>query len=137
MTFLGLPQTFLSEVIVGVFSPAIVVFALGILLSDSFILPRLEATAMGITVAISAERDQVFVSVVTQSASRANVVDLKTIGTAAVLASPAVTLQHFDTEFAIRIWIQPKSRSLRLEITHWTFPICCSNSVFCGSGSNE
>ena len=26
-------------------------------MSDSFILPRLEATAMGITVAISAERD--------------------------------------------------------------------------------
>ena len=35
---------------------------------------------MGITVAISAERDQIFVCVVTQSASRANVVDLKVIG---------------------------------------------------------
>jgi len=73
---------------------------------------------MGITVAFSAERDQIFVSVVTQSASRANVVDLETIGTAAVLASPAVTLQHFSAEFAIRIWLQPKSRSLRLKIAH-------------------
>lgn len=62
--------------------------------------PRLEATAMGITVAISTERDQVLVSVVTQSASRANVVNLETIGTTAVLASPAVTLQHFDTEWS-------------------------------------
>ena len=70
------------------------------------------------TVAISAERDQIFVSVVTQSAPRANVVDLEVIGTTAILASPAVTLQHFDTEFAIRIWAQPKSWSSRFEITH-------------------
>jgi hypothetical protein len=44
---------------------------------------------MDAIVAISAERDQILVCVVTQQASRANVVDLKTIGTAAVLASPA------------------------------------------------
>ena len=73
---------------------------------------------MDVAVAISAERDQIFVCVVTQPASRANVVDLETIRTAAGLASPAVTLQHFGAEFAIRIWIQPKSRSSRLEITH-------------------
>jgi hypothetical protein len=73
---------------------------------------------MDVTVAISAERDQIFVCVVTQQASRANVVDLETIGTAAVLASPAVTLQHFGMEFAISSWVQPKPRSSRLEITH-------------------
>jgi hypothetical protein len=71
-----------------------------------------------VTVAISAERDQIFVCIVTQQASRAHVVDLKTIGTAAVLASPPVTLQHFGVEFAIRIWFQSQSRSSRLEITH-------------------
>jgi hypothetical protein len=58
---------------------------------------------MDVTVAISAERDQIFVFVITQPASEANVMDLKTIGTPARLASPAVTFQHFDTEFAIRI----------------------------------
>src|ERR1700719_4404569 len=47
--------------------------------------PRL---AMDVTVAISAERDQIFVYVVTQQASRANVVNLETIGSGAVLASP-------------------------------------------------
>jgi hypothetical protein len=60
---------------------------------------------MYVTVAISAERDQIFVSVVTQSASRANVVDLKMIRAAARLASPAVALQDFGVEFAIRIWV--------------------------------
>ena len=68
--------------------------------------------------AISAERDQIFVFVITQPASEANVMDLKTIGTPARLASPAVTLQHFATEFAIRIWTQPNSRSRWLEIAH-------------------
>jgi hypothetical protein len=47
---------------------------------------------MGITVAISAERDQVFVCVVSEPASRAHMVNLQSIGTAAVLASPAVAL---------------------------------------------
>jgi hypothetical protein len=73
---------------------------------------------MDVAVAISAERDQIFVFVITQPASEANVMDLKTIGTPARLASPAVTLQHFDTEFAIRNWIQPKSRPPWLEIAH-------------------
>jgi hypothetical protein len=73
---------------------------------------------MGVTVAISAERDQIFVCVVTQPVSRVDVVDLETIGTAAVLASPAITLQHFAVEFAIRICVEPKSRSSRLEIAH-------------------
>jgi hypothetical protein len=90
-----------------------------------------------VTVAISAECDQIFVYVVTQQASRANVVDLETVGTAAVLASPAVTLQHFGAEFAIRIWVPPKSRSSWLEIIHCAFFNCCTNSIFCGSGSRE
>ena len=70
------------------------------------------------TVAISAERDQIFICVVAQSASRVYVVDLEVIGSPAILASPPVTLQHFDTEFAIRIWVQPNSRSRWLEIAH-------------------
>jgi hypothetical protein len=73
---------------------------------------------MDVSVAISTERDQIFVCVVTQQASRANVVDLETIGTAAILASPTVTFQHFGAELAIRIWVQPKSRSSRPEIIH-------------------
>jgi hypothetical protein len=87
--------------------------------------------------AIGTECDQIFVSIITQSASRANVVDLKTIRTATVLASPTVTRQHFDTEFAIRIWVEPQPWSLQLAIPHCTLPICWTNSIFCGSGSNE
>ena len=63
---------------------------------------------MDVTVAISAKRDQIFICVITQSASRANVMDLKMIRAAAALASPAVTLQHFDAEFAVSLWVQPQ-----------------------------
>jgi hypothetical protein len=66
---------------------------------------------MDVAVAIGTERDQIFVCVVTQQASRAHVVNLETIGTAAVLTSPAVALQPFGAEFAIRIRVQPKLRS--------------------------
>ena len=62
---------------------------------------------MDVTVAISAERDQIFFCVVTQQASRANVVNLETIGSTAVLAPPAVAVQHFCAEFAVRIWVEP------------------------------
>ena len=58
---------------------------------------------MGVSVAVSAERDQILVFVITQSAPRANVVDLKTIEAATGLASPAVALQDFGAEFAIKI----------------------------------
>jgi hypothetical protein len=71
-----------------------------------------------VTVAISTKGDQVFIYIVAQTASRANMVDLKTIGTAAVLASPAVTLQHFGAEFAIRIRVQLKPRSPWSKISH-------------------
>jgi hypothetical protein len=63
--------------------------------------PRLGIVSVDVAMAIGTECDQIFVSIITQSASRANVVDLKTIRTATVLASPTVTRQHFDTEFAI------------------------------------
>ena len=74
--------------------------------------------AVDVTVAISTERDQIFVHVVTQQAPRVDVVDLETIRTAAVLASPAVAQQHFGAEFAIRIWVQPKPWSPWSKISH-------------------
>jgi hypothetical protein len=64
-----------------------------------------QAFSVDVTVAISAERDQIFVCIITQSSPRAEVVHLKSIGTAAILASPAITLQHFGAEFVIRIWV--------------------------------
>jgi hypothetical protein len=74
---------------------------------------------MDVTVAISAERDQILAYVITQLTPRANVMDLKMIGAATGLASPAVALQHFGAQFAIRIRVQPKPRSPWSKISHW------------------
>ena len=45
-------------------------------------------------VAAGAERDQVLLSVVSEAAPRADVVDLEVSTTPAPLAAPAVSLQH-------------------------------------------
>jgi hypothetical protein len=47
-------------------------------------------------VAISTKRDEIFAYVVTQQASRTNVVDLETIGATAVLASPTIPLSRYS-----------------------------------------
>ena len=47
---------------------------------------------MDVTVAIGAERDQIFVCIVTQQASRTHVVDLKSIGSTAILAFLCIPL---------------------------------------------
>ncbi len=49
---------------------------------------------MGISVTSSAEGNQVGLGIVSQSASWVDVVDLEVGRTAAVLAAPAVSLQH-------------------------------------------
>ncbi|MGC1786360.1 MAG: hypothetical protein WA718_06440 [Terriglobales bacterium] len=68
--------------------------------------------------AISTECDQILICVITQQAPRANVVDLEMLRTAAILASPAVALEHFGAELAVRICVEPQSWLSRLEITH-------------------
>jgi hypothetical protein len=48
-------------------------------------------------------------------------VDLKSIGTATVLASPTITLQHFGAEFAIRIRVYEKARpTIDARPLHWS-----------------
>jgi hypothetical protein len=95
----------------------------------------LKRFSVDVTVAISTERDQIFVYIVAQTASRANVVNLETIGTTGVLASPAVTLQHFGAEFAIGVENQkdyPTPRAGTFRSTQRTeFPIIRLKLYFC------
>ena len=70
-------------------------------------------TTMGFTVATAAECNEVLGDVISEQASRANVMDLEIVWASAVLASPSVSLQDLSTEFAVGIGIQPEPRSLR------------------------
>ena len=76
--------------------------------SGSF-LPRLP---MGFLMARRAEDNQIFGSVIAQSASRLNVMDLKVLHSPARLATPAISLQDFTAELAISFRIKSHSGPL-------------------------
>ena len=82
---------------------------------------------MGFLMARCAEGDQILGSVIAQSASRLNVMDLKTLDAPARLATPAVSLQNFAAEPAIGFRIKPQS---------WSFREDTSQSVTCTFSSN-
>ena len=62
---------------------------------------------MGFLMARRAEDNQILGSVITQSAPRLNVVDLKIFHAAARLTSPAVSLQNFTAKLAISFRFKP------------------------------
>jgi hypothetical protein len=61
-------------------------------------------------VTYDAKSDQIFGSVIAQSAPRLNVMDLKFINAPARLASPAVALQDFLGELPISFGVNPQAR---------------------------
>ena len=62
---------------------------------------------MGLLMARCAEGDQILSSVIAQSASWQNVMDLKILHAPAPLASPAISLQDFTAELAISLRVKP------------------------------
>jgi small basic protein len=58
---------------------------------------------MKLTVTICAESNQVFGSIIAKRTTRTNMVYLKAFRGSAVLASPAISLQHIGTKLAIGI----------------------------------
>jgi hypothetical protein len=62
---------------------------------------------MGFLMARCAEGDQILGSVIAQSATPLNVMDLKIFHSPARLASPAISLQNFAAEQAISFRVKP------------------------------
>jgi len=77
---------------------------------------------MGFLMTRCAEGNQIFGSVIAQSASRTNVMDLKILHSPARLAAPAISLQDFPAELAIGFRIKPQA---------WPFCMGPSQSVTC------
>src|SRR5580658_9342628 len=63
---------------------------------------------MSFSMARCAQGDQILGRVIAQSTSSLNVVDLKTIYSAARLATPVVSLQDIAAELAIRFRFEPQ-----------------------------
>jgi len=87
---------------------------------------------MYLAVASIAHGDQVQLRVVTQQASRPNVMDLEIVWASALLTSPTVSLQDLSTEFAVGLWIQSKPRPSGSQRVHDAFRTSSMNSAFCG-----
>jgi hypothetical protein len=68
---------------------------------------------MNLAMAAITEGDEVLGDIISQRASRADVMDLEIVWASAVLASPSVALQDLLAKFAVGIGIQPKPRLLR------------------------
>jgi hypothetical protein len=64
---------------------------------------------MGFLMARRAEGNQILGSIIAQSASWLNVMYLKILHAPAPLATPAISLQDFAAELAIRLWIKPQA----------------------------
>jgi hypothetical protein len=67
---------------------------------------------VGFLMARRAERDQIFGSVIAQSATPLYVMDLKILHAPARLATPSISLQNFATEVAISFRIKFQTRPL-------------------------
>jgi hypothetical protein len=90
---------------------------------------------MGILVALGAKNHEIFGRVITQSASRLNMVDLKILHAPARLATPAIALQNFPTELAISLWVKPQAGSVRADLRQSVTCTSSRNCFLCGFGS--
>jgi hypothetical protein len=81
-----------------------------------------------------AEGDQILGNVITQSASRLNMMDLEALRSPAPLATPAISLQDFMAKLAIGCRVKPQAWSSSTELSQsvtWTFS---SNCCLCSFG---
>src|ERR1700720_195043 len=89
---------------------------------------------MDFLVALCAERDKIFRSIITQPASWLNVMDLKALKAPARLAAPAVSVQNLAAESAISFSIKSQAWPLGKDPSQsvtWIFSRSC---LICGFG---
>ena len=67
---------------------------------------------MSSSVTACAERNEILFDIISQPAARAEVVDLKILCYAAILAAPPIAREHLAGELAIRLGFKPQSRRL-------------------------
>jgi hypothetical protein len=72
--------------------------------------------------------DEILIRIIAQAAPRLNVMDLKILHPPARLAMPAVSLQHFAAELAIRFRIKPQAGPFG---TNPLQDVTCTSSMSC------
>ncbi len=91
---------------------------------------------MGILVTFYAEGDEVLLGVVAESAPGVDVVDLEVGRAAAVLAAPAIALQHLFAKLVVGFRVEAEPGAAREQASHEAFLSCSKNCFCCGGGRN-
>ena len=107
----------------------VVYFQYSLVRSLSRLVLRCLAMKMPGSVTARAECNEILFGVIPQSATRAEVVDLKILCGAAVLAAPPIAREHLAGELAIRFGFKPQSRRLPFGSVQGCFSQCPANEV--------
>ena len=83
-----------------------------------------------------AKRDEVLFGIGSQLTPRVDVVGLEVDRTAAVLAAPAIPLQHLVAELAVRVWVKAEPGPAQDRTSHEAFLNCSKNCRRCAGGRN-
>jgi len=105
-----------------------VYFQYSLVRSLSRLVLRCLAMKMPGSVTARAECNEILFGVIPQSATRAEVVDLKILCCAAVLAAPPIAREHLTGELAVRLGLKPQP--LSFEPVQGRFSQCPATAVF-------
>jgi hypothetical protein len=83
---------------------------------------------MGFSVTFCTKSNKILGRIIAQVAPRLNVMDLKILHAPAGLTSPAISLQNFTAELAIRFRIKPQASPLRADSCQI---VTCTSSRSC------
>ena len=89
---------------------------------------------MGFLMARFAEGDQILGSVIAQSATPLNVMDLKIFHLPTPLASPAVSLEYFPAKLAISFRVKSQTRPLGADASQTVTCTPSRSCILCGFG---
>ncbi len=82
------------------------------------------------------QSNQIFLGIISKAAALIEVVDVKIRHQAAVLAAPAIPLQHLLAQLTIGFWVEPEAGPAREHASHEAFLSCSKNCFCCGGGRN-
>ena len=86
---------------------------------------------MHLFVAFGAQSDQILFDIATRLAAELEMVYLQILHATAILAAPAVALQHLAVQFAIARGIESQSRVLRWNLLHESCPATSDRKACC------
>ena len=87
-------------------------------------------------VAPGTQSNQILLGIISQAAALTDMVDLKIGNPAAMLAAPAIALQHLLAKSTVGLGVEAEPGAAREQASHEAFLSCSRNCFCCGGGRN-